>query len=64
MKPSRLLDFWDKPEGAGAPVALLATTFALEPEFFERECLARFLAVSSVEEETGTIDDIVAKLEL
>lgn len=64
MKPSALLDFWDRPEGAGEPVALLATTFALEPEFFERDCLARFLAVSSVEEESGSIDDTVARLEL
>lgn len=64
MKASPLLDFWDKPDHAGEPVALLASTFALEPDFFERDCLARFLAVSSVEEETGSVDDTVAKLEL
>ena len=64
MKPTPLLDFWQKPPNAGEPVALLATTFALEPEFFERDCLARFLEVSSVNEDTGSIDDLVAHTEL
>lgn len=64
MKPTPLLDFWQKPAEAGAPVALLATTFALEPDFFEQNCLARFLEVSSVNEGTGSIDDIVASVEL
>ena len=64
MKPTPLLDFWQKPAGAGEPVAMLATTFALEPDFFEQNCLARFLEVSSVNEETGSVDDIVAGVEL
>ncbi len=64
MKPTPLLDFWQKPAEAGEPVALLATTFALEPDFFEQNCLARFLEVSSVSEETGSVDDIVATVEL
>jgi hypothetical protein len=45
-------------------VALFATTFALEPDFFERNCLARFLEVSSVNEGTGSVEDIVASVEL
>lgn len=64
MKPTPLLDFWQKAPDAGAPVAMLATTFALEPDFFERNCLARFLEVSSVDEDTGSVDDIVANVEL
>lgn len=64
MKPTPLLDFWQKPSRAGDPVAILATTFALEPDFFEQNCLARFLEVSSVNEGTGSIDDIVAGVEL
>jgi hypothetical protein len=64
MNPTPLLDFWQKPEGAGAPVAMIATTFAFEPDFFEQNCLARFLEVSSVNEDTGSIDDIVASVEL
>lgn len=64
MKPTPLLDFWQKPAHAGAPIAMLATTFAFEPDFFEQNCLARFLEVSSVNEDTGSIDDIVASVEL
>jgi hypothetical protein len=64
MKPTPLLDFWQKPPHAGAPVAAIATTFALEPDFFEQNCLARFLEVSSVNEDTQSIDDIVANVEL
>jgi len=64
MKPTPLLDFWQKPAEAGDPVAMLATTFALEPDFFEHNCLAHFLEVSSVNEDTGSIDDIVAGVEL
>ncbi|MGW0024717.1 phospholipase D family protein [Rhodococcus sp. NPDC003383] len=43
---------------------MIATTFTLEPDFFERNCLARFLAVESVDEDTGSVDDLVARLEL
>lgn len=64
MKPTPLLDFWQKPAGAGDPVAILATTFALDPDFFEQNCLARFLEVSSVDEGNGAVDDIVASVEL
>ncbi|MBR8034482.1 hypothetical protein [Burkholderia vietnamiensis] len=64
MKPTPLLDFWQKPAEAGDPVAVLATTFALETDFFEQNCLARFLEVSSVNEDTKSIDDIVADVEL
>lgn len=64
MKPTPLLDFWQKPSDAGEPVALFATTFALEPDFFEQSCLARFLEVSSVNEGTGSVEDIVASVEL
>ncbi len=64
MKPTPLLDFWQKPAGAGEPLAVVATTFALQPDFFEQDCLARFLEVTSVNEDTGSIDDIVASVEL
>lgn len=64
MKPTPLLDMWQKPAGAGEPVAVLATTFALDPDFFERNCLARFLEVSSVDEDSGSVEDIVAGVEL
>lgn len=64
MKLTPLLDHWQKPAHAGEPVAVLATTFTLDPDFFEQSCLARFLAVESVNEGTGSVDDLVARLEL
>ena len=39
----RLLDAWSPPEGAGSAVGCLATTFTFSSEFFEEECLGRFL---------------------
>jgi hypothetical protein len=41
----KLLDAWLPPEGAGRSVACLATTFTFDPDFFEEDCLARFLAL-------------------
>lgn len=64
MKPTPLLDMWQKPTGAGDPIGVLATTFTLDPDFFERHCLARFLALESVDEGSGSAEDLVARLEL
>lgn len=64
MKPTPLLDFWQKPAGAGEPLAMFATTFALDPDFFEQSCLARFLEVSSVDEGARAVDDLVGSVEL
>ena len=64
MKPTPLLEMWQKPDGAGDPVAVLATTFTLDPDFFERNCLARFLALESINEGSGSAEDLVARLEL
>lgn len=64
MKPTPLLDLWQKPDEAGDPLGVLATTFTLDPDFFERNCLARALAVESVDEGSGSADDLVAHLEL
>jgi hypothetical protein len=63
-KLTPLLDHWSPPEGAGEPVALLATTFVLEPDFFERDCLARFLSLQTVDEESGSANDTLARVEL
>jgi hypothetical protein len=53
----RLLDAWVAPAEAGQPVACIATTFTFDPEFFEEECLARFLGLdSAVLSDTGTAD--------
>ena len=63
VKPIPLLDMWQRPDGAGDPVGVVATTFALDPDFFERNCLARFLGVDSVDEGSGSIEELIAQLE-
>lgn len=72
MKPVEgeiLLDHWQPPPGAGAPIAVFAATFALDADFVDRDCLSRFLSVTGVDESTDggtsrTVDDIVARIEL
>lgn len=64
MKLQPLLDHWSAPADAGSPVAVFATTFVLDPDFFERDCLARFLTLQAVDEETGSADDTIARIEL
>jgi len=56
-QPEKILDAWLPPEGAGDPVACIATTFAFQPSFFEEECLARFLQLDAAPDLTpGTVD--------
>ncbi len=55
-RPGRLLDYWLPPEGAGRPLACLATTFTFEPDFFEEECLSRFLGLDSRRGESRELD--------
>ena len=43
----KLLDYWLPPSGAGEPFGCVATSFTFEPEFFEGECLARFLTLDT-----------------
>lgn len=53
----RSLEAWLPPAGAGAPVGCIATTFTFDPDFFEEECLGRFLGLdSAVLSDTGTAD--------
>ena len=47
MNESRkLLDAWLPPDNAGQPIACLTTTFTFDPDFFEGDCLSRFLGLS------------------
>ena len=57
MSGVRLLENWSPPEGAGAAVACLATTFTFDADFFSQECVARFLSLSSASV-LGEGDDI------
>jgi hypothetical protein len=63
MSEVRLLDYWSPPDGAGAPVACLATTFTFDADFFMRDCAARFLGLSATAGEGDRISSIVAVLE-
>ncbi len=51
----RLLDAWIPPEDAGEPVGCLATTFTFSADFFEEECLSRFLSMESDPREDGAV---------
>ena len=52
MSEQRLLEWWLPPEGAGDPIACLATSFTFDTDFFRDDCLARFIGLrSSVGEE-------------
>src|SRR6266511_781790 len=63
MSPVRLLDHWSAPDGAGAPIACLATTFTFDADFFAQDCLARFLSLSTVAGEGDPISSVAAVLE-
>jgi len=43
----KLLEAWEPPAAAGAPIGCLATTFTFNSVFFEEECLGRFLNLES-----------------
>ena len=47
----RLLDYWLPPEGVGGPISAFASTFTFDPDFFEAECLSRFLGLDTARDE-------------
>ena len=59
----RLLDTWLAPEDAGPPVACVATSFAFEPDFFEGQCLPRFLGINGVRGETPGLEYVLEEEE-
>jgi hypothetical protein len=59
----RLLDAWLAPEDAGTPVACVATSFAFEPDFFEGQCLPRFLGINGVRGETPGLEYVLEEEE-
>jgi hypothetical protein len=50
---ARLLDAWSAPQGAGRPIACVASTFTFDAVFFEEECLARFLRLETNPSQDG-----------
>jgi hypothetical protein len=59
----KLLEHWLPPDGAGDPVACLATTFTFEADFFTSDCLARFLRLSGAYQEGDRTADVALLLE-
>lgn len=43
----KALDAWMPPDTAGAPVGCIASSFTFDAEFFEQECLDRYLGITS-----------------
>lgn len=50
-----MLDSWIPPIDAGMAVGCLASTNTFQSEFFEEECLARFLSIESKPDEDGPV---------
>lgn len=43
----RLLELWIPPDGGGRAVGCVTTTFTFDPDFFEQQCLGRFLGLDT-----------------
>jgi hypothetical protein len=44
---AKILEAWEQPADAGEAVGCIATSFTFAPDFFETECLSRFLGLES-----------------
>jgi hypothetical protein len=63
IEGAKLLDRWLPPEGVGRPIGCIATSFAFEPDFFEGECLSRFLGFDGVRGETNEVAFLIEEEE-
>lgn len=61
MKP---LELWMPTADAGAPVACLATSFTFDADFFDRDCLSRFLGLTATFGEGGAASDLALAIEM
>jgi phosphatidylserine/phosphatidylglycerophosphate/cardiolipin synthase-like enzyme len=57
------LDHWLAPEGAGKPLACLATSFSFDVDFFEQQVLGRFLGLDWKRDEGGDIAFLIEQEE-
>ncbi|HEX8140664.1 MAG TPA: hypothetical protein VF544_24065 [Pyrinomonadaceae bacterium] len=57
------LDLWQAPAAAGEPLICLATTFTFDAQFFETECLGRFLQMDSHPSETEAVGYLIEREE-
>ena len=57
------LDLWQAPDGAGEPLICLATTFTFDAQFFEVECLGRFIQMDAHPSETEAVGYLIEREE-
>jgi hypothetical protein len=57
------LDLWQPPEDAGEPLICLATTFTFDAQFFEVECLGRFIQMDTHPSETESVGYLIEREE-
>lgn len=59
----KMLDLWDPPAAAGDPIACVAATFAFEPDFFNDQCIGRFLRLDWRQGEGDDLAYLIAQEE-
>ncbi|HEV7844500.1 MAG TPA: hypothetical protein VGO69_12480, partial [Pyrinomonadaceae bacterium] len=59
----RPLDLWQAPDDAGEPLTCLATTFTFDAQFFEVECLGRFIQMDTHPSETEAVGYLIEREE-
>ncbi len=57
----KALDLWQPPQGAGQPLFCVATTFTFHADFFEVECLGRFLQMDTHPQESESIGYLIER---
>lgn len=57
------LDLWQAPEDAGEPLICLATSFTFDAQFFEVECLGRFIQMDTHPSETEAVGYLIEREE-
>jgi hypothetical protein len=57
------LDLWQAPDHAGEPLICLATTFTFDAQFFEVECLGRFIQMDTHPSETEAVGYLIEREE-
>lgn len=61
MKP---LELWMPTADAGVPVGCLATSFTFDADFFDRDCLSRFLGLTATFGEGGVASDLALAIQM
>jgi hypothetical protein len=59
----KALDLWQAPNGAGEPRICVATTFTFHADFFEVECLGRFLQMDTHPQESDSVAYLIEREE-